>query len=162
VKVLAYDAYKTGFGGGHVKESSLQDVCDFSDIISLHLPLTTETFHFADDAFFKSLKKVPLFLNLCRGKVMETSALIRALEDGTIMGAGLDVLDNDYFTALSASQTSIDAIFTQQNTTNTNIYIGNSLRSFNGNLGVLKIYNRELSADEVLNKYNATKSRFGY
>ena len=71
-------------------------------------------------------------------------------------------LDNDYFTALSASQTSIDAIFTQENTTNTNVYIGNSLRPFNGKLGVLKIYNRELSADEVLNKYNATKSRFGY
>ena len=71
-------------------------------------------------------------------------------------------LDNDYFTALSASQTSIDAIFTPQTTTNTNIYIGNSLRPFNGKLGVLKIYNREISADEVLNKYNATKSRFGY
>lgn len=104
VKVLAYDAYKTGFGGGHVIESSLQDVCNFSDIISLHLPLTTETFHFADDAFFKSLKKVPLFLNLCRGKVMKTSALIRALEDGTIMGAGLDVLENEDFTTYSLSE----------------------------------------------------------
>ena len=71
-------------------------------------------------------------------------------------------LDNDYFSASSAGQTSIDAIFTPQTTTNTNIYIGNSLRPFNGKLGVLKIYNRELSADEVLNKYNATKSRFGY
>ena len=71
-------------------------------------------------------------------------------------------LDNDYYSALSASQTTIDAIFTQQNTTNTNIYIGNSLRPFNGKLGILQIYNRELGADEVLNKYNATKSRYGY
>ena len=71
-------------------------------------------------------------------------------------------LDNDFFSALSASQTTIDAIFTQQNTTNTNIYIGNSLRPFNGKLGILQIYNRELGADEVLNKYNATKSRYGY
>jgi len=104
VQVLAYDAYKTGFGGGHVKESSLQDVCDFSDIISLHLPLTTETFHFADDPFFKSLKRVPLFLNMCRGKVMQTSALIRALEDGTIMGAGLDVLENEDFSTYSVCE----------------------------------------------------------
>ncbi len=104
VKVLAYDAYKTGFGGGHILESSLQDVCDFSDIISLHLPLTADTFHFADDTFFKSLKKVPLFLNMCRGKVMETSALIRALEDGKIMGAGLDVLENEDFTTYSVSE----------------------------------------------------------
>lgn len=71
-------------------------------------------------------------------------------------------LDNDFYSAVTASQTTIDAIFTQQTTTNTNVYIGNSLRSFNGKLGLLKIYNRELSADEVLNKYNATKSRFGY
>jgi D-3-phosphoglycerate dehydrogenase len=104
VKVLAYDAYKKGFGGGHIVESNLQDVFDFSDIISLHLPLTTETFHFADDAFFRSLKKVPLFLNMCRGKVMETSALIRALDDGTIMGAGLDVLENEDFTTYSVSE----------------------------------------------------------
>jgi len=72
------------------------------------------------------------------------------------------LLDNDFYSASSAGQTSIDAIFTPQTTTNTNMYIGNSLRPFNGKLGVLKIYNREISADEVLNKYNATKSRFGY
>jgi D-3-phosphoglycerate dehydrogenase len=104
VKVLAYDAYKKGFGGGHIIESNLQDVFLFSDIISLHLPLTSETFHFADDAFFRSFKKVPLFLNMCRGKVMETSALIRALEEGTIMGAGLDVLENEDFTSYSESE----------------------------------------------------------
>jgi len=71
-------------------------------------------------------------------------------------------LDNDFYSALSASQTSIDAIFTPQTTTNTNVYIGNSLRPFNGKLGLLNIYNREITATEVLNKYNATKSRFGY
>ena len=70
--------------------------------------------------------------------------------------------DNDYFTASNANQTSIDAIFSPINTTNTNIYIGNSLRPFNGKLGSLKIYNRVLSATEILNKYNATKGRFGY
>jgi hypothetical protein len=69
--------------------------------------------------------------------------------------------ENDYLTALNANQTSLD-IFTTINTTNTNIYIGNSLRPFNGKLGSLKIYNRVLSATEILNKYNATKSRFGY
>jgi hypothetical protein len=48
------------------------------------------------------------------------------------------------------------------NTTNTNIFIGNMLRPFNGKLGVLKIYNRTLIADEVLSNYNNTKSRYGY
>jgi hypothetical protein len=70
--------------------------------------------------------------------------------------------DNDYYTALNANQTSIDAVFKPINTTNTNIYIGNSLRPFNGKLGSLKIYKRVLSASEVLNRYNATKDRYGY
>ncbi len=70
--------------------------------------------------------------------------------------------DNDYYTASNANQTSIDAVFTPINTTNTNIYIGNSLRPFSGKLGLLKIYKRVLSASEILNKYNATKARFGY
>jgi hypothetical protein len=74
------------------------------------------------------------------------------------------VLDNNWLTQVlaDASKTSIDAIFTNLNTTNTNIYIGNSLRPFNGKLGSLKIYQRVLSATEILNRFNATKSRFGY
>jgi len=74
------------------------------------------------------------------------------------------VLDNDWLTQViaDASQTSIDAIFTNLNTTNTNIYVGNSLRPFNGKLGSLKIYKRVLSATEILNRFNANKSRYGY
>jgi hypothetical protein len=72
------------------------------------------------------------------------------------------VLDNDYLTTNYPDETRIDAIFSPINTTNTNIYIGNSLRPFNGKLGSLKVYKRVLSPTEILNKYNATKSRFGY
>jgi hypothetical protein len=71
-------------------------------------------------------------------------------------------LDNDYLTTNYPDETSINAIFSPINTTNTNIYIGNSLRPFNGKLGSLKVYKRVLSPTEILNKYNATKSRFGY
>jgi hypothetical protein len=74
------------------------------------------------------------------------------------------VLDNDWLTQViaDASKTSIEPFWSPLNTTNTNIYIGNSLRPFNGKLGSLKIYKRVLSATEVLNRFNATKSRFGY
>ena len=74
------------------------------------------------------------------------------------------VLDNDYLTQViaDASKTSINPYFNAASTTNTNIYIGNSLRPFNGKLGSLKIYKRVLSASEVLNSFNMTKSRFGY
>lgn len=69
-------------------------------------------------------------------------------------------IDNDYVRSFCA--TDIDTYFFPINTTNTNVYIGNSLRPFNGKLGMLKVYKRVLSATEILNKYNATKARFGF
>ena len=69
------------------------------------------------------------------------------------------LFDNNYYNAVVAGLSGIEPTI---NTTNTNIYIGNRLRPFNGKLGILKIYDIELSATEVLNKFNATKSRYGY
>ena len=97
VKVLGYDKYKTGFSNKHVKEATLEELKELADVVSLHLPLTEETYYFAGNHFFRGLKKTPIFLNSCRGKVMDTMAVIRALDLGLISGAGLDVLENEDF-----------------------------------------------------------------
>lgn len=95
VTVLAYDKYKFDFSSGYIKEANLEQLCRYSDIISFHVPLTQETKHFANEHFFNSLKKSPFFISTCRGKVTDTVALITALKDGKIAGAGLDVLENE-------------------------------------------------------------------
>ena len=95
VTVLAYDKYKSDFAKDHVREASLEQVCKYSDVISFHLPLTAETKHMANEAFFDACKRKPIILNTCRGKVMHTDDVCNALEDGKIAGVGLDVLENE-------------------------------------------------------------------
>lgn len=95
--VLAYDKYKFDFGAGYIKEANLEQVCRYADVISMHVPLTPETTHMANDKFFNSLLKSPFYISTCRGKVTDTEALINALKTKKISGAALDVLENEKF-----------------------------------------------------------------
>lgn len=95
VTVMAYDKFKYGFGSGYIKEASLEQVCKYAEIISLHIPLTPDTHHFANDAFFKLMRHKPYFINTSRGKTASVPAIINALKESHIAGAALDVLENE-------------------------------------------------------------------
>jgi D-3-phosphoglycerate dehydrogenase len=104
VTVLAYDKYKFNFGSGYIKEANMEQLGRYADVISLHIPLTEETYHLAGEAFFSSLKSRPFFINTSRGKTQDTAALIGALERGQVMGAALDVLENEKLESYSPEE----------------------------------------------------------
>ncbi|MFM6925208.1 MAG: NAD(P)-dependent oxidoreductase [Ferruginibacter sp.] len=114
VTVLAYDKYKYGFGEAHVKEANLDHICRYADVISFHVPLTEETRHMAHEGFFKALKQKPYIINTSRGAVIQNSALIDALKQGIIAGAGLDVLENEKLATYNAREKEELAYLTQQ------------------------------------------------
>lgn len=93
VKVLAHDKYRSGFERAGVRQCDLERLLRVSDAISLHLPLTHETRHYADRDFFLRLGKPVWFLNTSRGAVVHTAALLDALDHGRVIAAGLDVLE---------------------------------------------------------------------
>jgi D-3-phosphoglycerate dehydrogenase len=95
VQILAYDKYKKGFGSDFVKESSLDEIFEKADIVSLHLPLTDETKYMVDDAFLNRFRKPVYLINTSRGKVLKTTALIAALQSGKVKAAALDVMENE-------------------------------------------------------------------
>ena len=104
VQILAVDILPKNIDRPNISLSSLKEVQEKADVISLHLPLTDLTYHYANDAFFDGLKKKPYFISTCRGQVTDTAALLKALQNQSIRAAGLDVLENEQLATYSAAE----------------------------------------------------------
>lgn len=110
VQVLAFDKYITIDSSlAYVRQTSLEELYMHCDVVSLHLPLTTETHYFADEKFFSSFKKSIWFLNTARGKNTDTSALVKAIKNGKVKGAALDVLEYETISFEDIDKASIPA-----------------------------------------------------
>jgi D-3-phosphoglycerate dehydrogenase len=98
VELLAHDIQPRALGSQQlpqVEMVQLETIQAKAEVISLHLPLTPLTKHFANTRFFEALQQQPYFLSTCRGGVTSTPALLEALQHQQIRGAGLDVLENE-------------------------------------------------------------------
>ena len=97
MRVLLNDLPRTDKGEeGFV---DLQTIARECDVITFHTPLNREgvyrTFHLADEAFFNQLERLPYIINSSRGEVVETQALLRALEKGQVKEAVIDTWENE-------------------------------------------------------------------
>ena len=101
VKILAYDKYKMGFGNFLVNETDMNQIMEEADIISLHIPLTSETKNLIDISFINRLKKPIHLLNLSRGPIANLNDVIIGLNNGKIKGLATDVLPNEKLNQLS-------------------------------------------------------------
>ena len=76
-----------------VKQVNLEELYQEADVLSFHIPQNEETMFWANTSFFEKLAKPIYLLNLSRGKIVDTHALLNAIENGKVKGAGLDVLE---------------------------------------------------------------------
>ena len=92
-KVLAYDKYKQNFSNRNVIEASMEDIFTHAEVLSFHVPLTQETNQLFDEVFIEKFQQPFYLLNLARGKIVHTKALVEGLKSGKVLGACLDVLE---------------------------------------------------------------------
>lgn len=78
-----------------IRRTTLEDLLRQSDFVSMHTPLEKDTFHMMGEAQFKMMKPTAYFINTSRGRTVDEAALIKALQQKWIAGAGLDVFETE-------------------------------------------------------------------
>ena len=95
MKVAAYDIKPDQIGHGVQKMPDLSTLLAQADVISLHVPLTEDTHHLISNDEIEIMKDGATIINTSRGGIINSEALLEALESGKITAAALDVLENE-------------------------------------------------------------------
>lgn len=113
-RAIAFDKYKEGFGNRYIQEVSLEHLKQEAEILSIHIPLTSETRnHFTAD-YLRSFKNLKFLLNTARGEILPLDGVLGLLEEGKLLGAGLDVLANENLNSLNAEEKEVFERLTQR------------------------------------------------
>lgn len=111
-KLVAYDPFvkEEVFEAAGVKKVSLDELCKISDIISVHVPLSKETFHLIAKPQFDIMKKGAIIINTSRGGLVCQEDLLDAIDAGIVKAAGLDVLETEPLTNINERILKYDSI----------------------------------------------------
>lgn len=101
--VIAYDR-RPNQGDDYARQVSMDEVFARAEIVSLHIPLDELTFEMVDDDFLDCFVHDIYLLNTARGKVLCLEALQRKMEEGKVLGAALDVLENEKLQTLTEAE----------------------------------------------------------
>lgn len=95
-RILAYDIYPSEEVKNYAQYTDLETIYRESDIITLHAPATEDNFHMLNDETFARMKDGIMIINCARGALIDTQALIRALDSKKVGFAGLDVIEDEF------------------------------------------------------------------
>jgi D-3-phosphoglycerate dehydrogenase len=95
MRVVAFDPYIQRLPKGVEKISSLQNLLGVSDVVSIHLPLLPETKYLISRQEFSQCKVGAILINTSRGAIVDSEALVVALETGALSAAALDVIEDE-------------------------------------------------------------------
>ncbi len=97
LRVLCFDKYPDYEWASREKifYVTLQELLEKSDVITIHVPLTNETYHMISERELNMLKRNAVIINTSRGGIIDEEALYKFLKEGRILGAGLDVFENE-------------------------------------------------------------------
>lgn len=103
-EILAYDIQPKNHALVGVQEVGMQEIFAKADMLTLHVPLTEKTHQLVNETYIKNFAKPFWLINTSRGEVVDTEAVGKAIEAGKIIGAGLDVLENERLHTLTPTQ----------------------------------------------------------
>ncbi len=103
VDVLYYDKYKTS-KSPYAQYADLEQIYSEVDVLSIHLPLTDETKNFFNRDFINNMQKPFYLINTSRGKVLNQEHLLEGLLGGKVLGACIDVFENEQISSYSVKE----------------------------------------------------------
>jgi D-3-phosphoglycerate dehydrogenase len=105
MEILAYDNRPISNAPPYVTTcADMQRIREEADILSFHVPMAADTFHYYNEAFAASIRKPAILLNTSRGTVVDAAVLPGLLQSGRLLGAGLDVWEDEPPERMGAQQ----------------------------------------------------------
>ena len=103
-EVITFDKYKSGYGNQYAQAVSEAEFFARTQVLSIHIPLSSDNRYLVDEAFLNRFTQNLFVLNTARGEVLDLAALVAGMKSGKVLGAALDVLENEKLDTLTPEQ----------------------------------------------------------